>query len=122
MNRRRLLQVSGLGVMAGAALALPRVTGARTTKVAAVPEGTRLTMREPGVYRVSGRVRLDAPQVEIRGISHTQRISWSGLDATGRPTASFTTFEHVDEQSMTRTIRVWGGRLEAVTAVPLDLA
>jgi hypothetical protein len=121
MNRRMLLKVTGLAAIAGAALTLPRVTGPRATPVAAVPEGTRLTMREPGTYRISGRVRLDAPSVEISGITHTQRISWSGLDGAVRPTASFTTFEQFDGRAMTRTIQVRGGQLEAVTAMPIDV-
>ena len=122
MNRRMLLKVTGLAAIAGATLPLPRVTGPRATPVAAVPEGTRLTMREPGTYRISGRVRLDAPQVEISGITHTQRISWSGWAGAAHPIASFTTFEHVDGRAMTRTIQVRGGQLEAVSAVPIDLA
>jgi hypothetical protein len=122
MNRRRLLNLVGLGAIVGAALTLPRVTGPRATSVAAVSSGTRLTMREPGTYRITGRVRLDAPLVEISGITHTQRMSWSGLQGVTQPVASFTTFEHFDGSEMTRTIHLRGGHLEAVTALSMDLA
>jgi hypothetical protein len=90
--------------------------------VAAVPSGGRLAIREPGTYRISGRVRLDAPLVEISGIGHTQQISWSGLEGSGQPVASFTTFERFDRPGMTPIIRVTGGHLESVTAVPVDYA
>jgi hypothetical protein len=122
MNRRILLKVTGLAAIAGAVVTLPRVAERRATMVAAVPDGARLTMREPGTYRISGRVRLDAPLVEISGITHTQRMSWAGLDGTTQPVAGLTTFEHFDGHQMTRTIHVRGGHLEGVTAVPMDLA
>jgi hypothetical protein len=122
MNRRILLKVTGLGAIAGAVVILPRVGDRRPTKTAVTPSDTRLTMREPGTYRISGQVRLDAPVVEISGITHTQRMSWSGLESAKRPIASFTTFEHFDGLEMTRTIHVRGGHLEAVTAVPMDFA
>jgi hypothetical protein len=122
MNRRMLLKVTGLVAIAGAAVTLPRIAERRSATVAAVPDGTRLTMSEPGTYRITGRVRLDAPLVEISGITHTQRMSWSGLNGATQPVAGFTTFEHFDGQQMTRTIRVRGGRLEGVTAVPMNFA
>jgi hypothetical protein len=122
MNRRVFLTMTGLATIAGAVVTLPRAVGRGSDTVASVPSGTRLAIREPGTYRISGRVRLDAPLVEISGITHTQRMSWSGLEGSGRPTASFTTFEHFDGPGMTRMIRVRGGRLEAVTAVPVVLA
>ena len=122
MNRRMLLKVTGLAAIVGAAVTLPRADERRAAVVASVPSSTYLTMHEPGTYRISGRVRLDAPLVEISGITHTQRISWSGLARVERPIASFTTFEHFDGLEMTRTIRVRGGHLEGVTAVPMDFA
>jgi hypothetical protein len=121
MNRRVLLKVAGLMVVGGTVVTLTRAAP-RPETVATVPGGTRLTFREPGTYRITGRVRLDAPQVEISGITHTQRISWSSLDSPERPTAGFTTFEHFDGPEMTRTIRVRGGYLESVTAEPMDFA
>ncbi|MGD9892522.1 MAG: hypothetical protein AB7R89_31575 [Dehalococcoidia bacterium] len=122
MNRRMLLKVTGLLAIAGAAVTLPRVGERRPTITAVTPSATRLTMQEPGTYRISGRVRLDAPQVEINGITHTQRISWSSRDSAKPPIATFTTFEHFDGAELTRTIRVRGGHLESVTSVPMDFA
>ena len=89
---------------------------------ASVPSGTRLTIHEPGTYRISGRVRLEQPLVEISGIAHTQSISWSDVKGSEHPVAVFTTFEHFDRPGMTPAIRVRGGQLEAVVAVPVDFA
>ena len=122
MNRRVLLKVTGLVALAGAVETVSRAAGRHSERVAAVPDGTQLAIREPGTYRIAGRVRLEAPLVEISGISHTQQISWSGLDGAEQPFVSFTTFEHFDEPGMTRTIRVRGGHLEGVSAVPVDFA
>ena len=126
MNRRVFLKLTGLVAVAGVG-ALPFAVRRRSDTVPAVraqdikgSPGTRLTIREPGTYRISGHVRLDEPLVEISGIQHTQRISWSGLEGSARPVASFTTFEHFDGPGMTRMIHVRGGHLEAVTAVPVD--
>jgi hypothetical protein len=122
MNRRALLKVAGLMVVGGTVVTLTRAGASRPDMAASVPDGTRLTIHEPGTYRITGRVRLDAPQVEISGITHTQRISWSNRDRSAQPTAGFTTFEHFDGPEMTRTIHVRGGRLESVTAEPMDFA
>lgn len=132
MNRRVFLKLTGIVAVAGAVAAVPAAArwrpGAGTAGQAAlfetssVPAGIQLTIREPGTYRISGQVRLDQSVVEISGITHTQRISWSDAAATERPLAGFTTFEQFDRSSMTRTITVRGGHLEGVTAVPLDFA
>jgi hypothetical protein len=106
----------------GAVLMLARAGGPRPDAAASVRSDGRLAIDEPGTYRISGRVRLDAPLVEISGIGHTQRISWSGLEGPERPVASFTTFEHFDGPGMMPAIRVHGGHLESVTAVPVDFA
>jgi hypothetical protein len=121
MNRRALLKVAGLMVVGGTVVTLTRAAP-RPETVASVPGGTRLTFSEPGTYRISGRVRLDAPQVEISGITYTQRISWYDRDSAEPPIATFTTYEHFDGPAMTRTIHVRGGYLESVTAVPMDFA
>src|SRR5262245_45057532 len=121
MKRRDFFMVTGLAAIAGAAVTLPRALRGGSATVTAVSSGPRLKIGEPGTYRISGRVRLDAPQVEISGITHAQQISWSGIDGSERPTASFSTFEHFDAPGLTRTIRVRGGRLESVTAVPVVL-
>lgn len=122
MNRRVFLKLTGSVAAAGAVGALSGVAARRAGTAASVPSGTRLTIHEPGTYRITGQVRLDAPLVEISGITETQRISWSGLGGAGRPIASFTAFEHFDGPGMTRTIQVRGGRLESVTAVPVVYA
>jgi hypothetical protein len=122
MNRRALLKVAGLMVVGGTVVTLTRAGASRPETVASVPDGTRLTFSEPGTYRISGRVRLDAPQVEISGITYTQRISWSSRHSTEPPIATFTTIEHLDGPEMARTIQVRGGHLESVTAEPMDFA
>jgi hypothetical protein len=128
MNRRVFLKLTGLVAVAGGGslpFAAQRRSGAVLNKhvqgydVTTVPSGARLTMREPGTYRISGHVRLDEPLVEISGIQHTQRISWSGGNGSERQLASFTTFEHFDGTAMTRTIHIRGGHLETVAAVPV---
>ena len=118
MNRRVFLQLTGLVAVAGATLAERR----HGAEAASVPSGTRLTIREPGTYRISGRVRLEEPLVEIGGATHTQSISWSGVQGAEHRVASFTLFEHFDRPGMTQAIRVRGGRLESVAAVPVDFA
>jgi hypothetical protein len=76
-------------------------------------------VREPGTYRISGRVRLEAPRVEIGGIAHPRQISWSG--AGERPVAEFTTFERFDTPGLTAAIHVRGGQIEALTLQAVDL-
>jgi hypothetical protein len=51
----------------------------------------------------------------------TQSISWSGIEGPERPVAGFTTFERFDRPGMTPDIHVRGGRLEALTILPVDL-
>jgi hypothetical protein len=130
MDRRVFLKLTGLVAAVSALEALPvaaerhpdaaPVERADGLELASVPSGTWLTIREPGTYRISGRVRLDEPLVEISGIADTQWISWSDVEGPERPMAGFTTFEHFDGPGMTPAIRVRGGRLEAVAAVPVD--
>jgi len=130
MDRRVFLKLTGLVAAAGAFEALPvaaerrpdALVAERATdlQVASVPPGPRLTIGAPGTYRISGRVRLQEPLVEISGITHTQWISWSDVDGPEHPMASFTTFEHFDRPGMTPAIRVQGGRLEALTVAPMD--
>ena len=122
MNRRVFLKVTGLIAIAGAVETVRQTAGRRSERAASMPDGIRLTIPEPGTYRITGRVRLEAPLVEISGITHPQQISWSGLAGSEPPLASFTTFEHFDAPGMTRSIHVPGGSLEAVTAVPVHFA
>ena len=130
VDRRLFLKLTGLVAAASALEALPVAAELRPEaapaeraddlELAPVSSGARLTIGEPGTYRISGRVRLEEPLVEISGISATQSISWSQVEGPERPVAGFTTFERFDEPGMTPAIRVLGGRLEAVAAVPVD--
>jgi hypothetical protein len=131
MDRRLFLKLTGLVAAAGALEALPVAAERRPgavlaeqaddLKLAPAPDSTRLLIREPGIYRISGRVQLEEPLVEISGIGETQWISWSDAEGPERPVAGFTTFERFERPGMTPTIRVRGGRLETVAAVPVDL-
>lgn len=131
MDRRVFLKLTGLAAAASALEALPvaaegrphAVLGGRAhdLELASVAAGPRLTVREPGTYRISGLVRLQEPLVEISGITNTQWISWSDVEGPELPVAGFTTFEHFDRAGMTPDIRVRGGRLEALAVVPVDL-
>ena len=78
---------------------------------------TRLGMREPGMYQVSGLVRLEAPTVEISGIANSKQISWSGAGAQVVPFVSFETHEGVGPAP---EITVRGGRLEELTVTRSD--
>lgn len=129
MDRRLFLKLTGLVAAASALDALP-VSAAplpdaapkersRTIEAISAPTTTRVSVREPGLYRITGQVRLDAPQVEIGGISNTQTISWSGPAGAERQVASFTTFEQIDRLSLAPEIRVTGGQLEALSIVPI---
>jgi len=129
MDRRLFLKLTGLVAAASALEALP-VSAAplqdtapsvrsRTIEAISAPSITRLSIREPGLYRISGQVRLDAPLVEISGIANAQQISWSGATGTERPLATFTTFEQVDRLSLAPEIRVTGGQIESLSIVPI---
>jgi hypothetical protein len=78
-------------------------------------------LRPPGTYQFSGTVRLQAPLVEISGVSNTHQISWSP-GALHTPVASFTSFEHFTEPWPMPTIRIEGGQLETMHVVPLSFA
>jgi|SRR3954463_12578044 len=131
MDRRLFLKLTGLAAAASAMPALPAAaaplsTGAPTAGPAAqavnrpaATDGVRLAVREPGTYQIYGQVRLRDSLVEISGISDTQWISWSGVGEA--PLASFTAFEYIDRPGMTSAIRVKGGQLEALRAVPIDV-
>lgn len=122
MDRRAFLKVTGLTALAGAAVGGLRAARLRPGQAASSSDGVRLAIREPGTYRIAGRVRLEAAEVEISGIGETQRISWSGPASAARPTASFATFEHFEAPGLTAMISVRGGSLESVTAMPVDYA
>src|SRR4051794_11751034 len=99
MDRRGFLKLTGLVAAASAWEALPVVAARRPEALlaeqapglglASMPYATRLTVQEPGTYRISGLVRLQEPLVEISGITHKQSISWSGVEGPERPVAGF---------------------------------
>jgi hypothetical protein len=130
MDRRLFLKLTGVVAAASALDALPVAAEghpdaalaerARAVPPASSPSVSRLAIREPGSYRISGVVRLDEPQVQISGIANSQSISWSGIDAPQRPVASFTSLEYFDRPGLTPNIRVLGGRLESLAVVPVD--
>jgi hypothetical protein len=130
MDRRLFLKLTGMIAAASALEALP-VSAAPLTETTplerAVPpapvatsSGVRVSVREPGLYQVSGRVRLDASLVEISGIAHTQTISWSGAAGTDRPVATFLSFEQIDRPERAPEIQVRGGQIESLTIVPVQ--
>src|SRR5712691_8017956 len=130
MDRRSFLKLAGM-MAAGPALRSVPIVGlpdsfsglaevARPSQAALSGPTIPLSIQEPGVYRISGLVRLEAPLVEISGLTHSQSISWSGGAESGAPVASFVSFERFDSPGFKPQIQVQGGRLEALTAVPLD--
>jgi hypothetical protein len=123
MKRRVFLKVTGLVAVAGAVQVLSGLDErTKHTQLTAVSDGTRLTIQEAGTYRITGQVRLEQPLVQITGLGQTQSVSWSGAAGTRQQVTSFTAFEHFDAPGLTRSIRVTGGVLEGVTAVPVEYA
>jgi hypothetical protein len=130
MGRRLFLKLTGLVAAASALEALPvsaaplyddTVTTSRSRTIEAISSATitRVNVSEPGLYRISGQVRLDASQVVISGISNSQTISWSGPAGDDRQVASFTTFEQIDRLSQAPEITVAGGQIESLSIVPI---
>ena len=135
MDRRRFLidtglKVTGLVVAASAFGALPVAAAgpsvaapaepARDLGAATRPSVARLSVREPGGYRISGLVRLHAPVVEISGITNSQQISWSGAAGSESPLVSFSSFEQYTSPGLTPEIRVRGGQLESVSITRIE--
>lgn len=131
MNRRGFLKLTGLIAAAGALDVVPAAAAAdaasrtvpgepmRGLGVVSGSTGTRLAIREPGMYQVSGLVRLEAPLVEISGIANAQQISWSAADDAEPRLASFVSFEQYDGSGVAPDIRVRGGRLESLSVIPV---
>jgi len=107
IDRRFFLKLTGLAGLGAAVGALP-------LRLAHADE----VMQEPGLYQISGTVRLQAPRVLISGISNAQQISWTP-GSLSTPVASFTSFEQFDRPWQTPEIRVSGGTLEAVKVTPI---
>src|SRR4051794_23853833 len=130
MDRRVFLKLTGLLAAASAFDALPVAAAGPTEVVPADvsrdlipssrPSVARLRIGEAGAYRITGTVRLVAPQVEISGISNSQQISWAGPEGAERPLASFTSFEQFSGPGLTPEIRVSGGQIESLSIVRLD--
>jgi hypothetical protein len=113
MDRRLFLKLTAAAAAAGA------LQPALPVAARALPGPAVEPLRAPGTYRISGRVRLREPLVEISGITNAQQITWSGAAAAGW--ASFSSFEHFDEPWRLPRIRVRGGQLGAVAVVPIEL-
>jgi hypothetical protein len=125
MGRRDFLKLTGFAVAASALDALPAAPGggaptvqaATLRPVPAIP-GAQLMISTPGIYQITGRVRLEEPLVEISGIGQTQSITWSGAQGE-QPEAGFTAFEQFDGPGMVPEIRVRGGTLATLTVSPV---
>jgi hypothetical protein len=107
IDRRFFLKLTGA---TGLIAALPRLALAES--------GTEETLGAPGLYQISGTVRLREPQVMISGISNAQQISWSP-GSLSSPVASFTSFEQFDGPWRMPDIRVTGGELQALKVTPI---
>ena len=126
LKRRTFLKVTG-AALAGQALGATAIAGSSMVPFgvpsasAAVLPGVvstqRLTISEPGEYEVSGFVRLQAPSVQITGISNSQQITWSNDGPA--PLVSFTSMESYARAGAVSTIQVLGGQLESVSIRPM---
>jgi hypothetical protein len=115
MDRRTFISLTG-AIGAGVALAsVPAIT-----RRPAAEAGMPLTIAEPGMYRISGVVRFDAPTVEISGITNRQTVSWAGLSEVDQRVSTFMSFEHFAQPGLVRTIHVRGGHLESLSAVLIE--
>lgn len=134
MDRRGFLKRTGLTLTAlvAATSALEALPAAAATPSLAAPTEpvrdlvaaprltvTRLNVRAPGEYRVSGLVRLEAPTVEISGIASARQISWSGALAQPSMLVSFSSVEQYDGLGPAPELTVRGGRLESLSVVPV---
>ena len=95
------------------------VAAAGGVPVAAQAAADERPTRPPGLYQITGRVRLHQPVVEISGISNAQQISWGG---PSQSVASFSSFEQFDAPWQLPPITVNGGRLEALSVMPVDFS
>ena len=124
IDRRFFLKLTGFAVAASALEARPVAAQGIADDppgATAVLDAPPPSLRAPGTYQISGRVRLHEPLVEISGITNAQQISWSA-DAMASPVASFTSFEYFERPWQIPEIRVRGGQLEALSVLPLDFA
>lgn len=117
MDRRLFLKLTGVVAAASAFEGLPTMAAAQ---VESHPQPT--TVYAPGLYQLTGRVRLDEPIVEISGVSNRQQLSWSGTDSGLAPVAGFSSFERFDRPWSVPDIQVRGGQLQALSVVPIEFA
>ena len=110
MDRRLFLKLCGLSAVGAAAGGVP---------VVAQVTADETPTRPPGLYQITGRVRLHQPVVEISGITNAQQISWAG---PSQSVASFSSFEQFDAPWRLPRVTVNGGRLEALSVVPVDFS
>jgi len=128
MDRRVFLKLTGFVAAASAFDALPVAAAemsasaepVRDLGTASRPSVARLRVHEAGMHQISGTVRLDAPLVEISGITNSQQISWSGATGSDGMLVSFSSYETYAGPGLTPEIKVLGGRLESVSIVPVD--
>jgi hypothetical protein len=118
MDRRLFLKLTGLAAATAGALEIVP-TAARANVERSVTESA---LQPPGLYQITGRVRLDAPFVEITGITNAQQITWSGQGTAVPPVAGFSSFEQFDRPWQMPDIQVRGGTLESVSVVPVTIA
>ena len=119
MNRRIFLKLTGLAAASASALGVVPAaaqTGNESPLPYRVPD---TALREPGLYQISGQVRLDAPLVEIDGIANAQQISWSGASMAAPRVAGFSSFETFDRQWRMPDVQIRGGTLEKLWVVPI---
>jgi hypothetical protein len=134
MDRRDFLKVTGLLAAASALEALPAraeqlgslsepLSGERANGLAPIvgADHAAFTVGQIGLYQVTGRVRLEAPRVEILGLTNRQSISWSGRGAV-KPVTSFTSFIYLDQPNVPRSIVVQGGSIESLSTTLVDTA
>jgi hypothetical protein len=123
MYRRDFLKLTGLAASASALGALPAGPPAAQAAELGLPVAPglpALAIPAAGTYQISGRVRLLEPLVEIRSRTTAQSIAWSNAEGSAQPVASFTTFEQFERPGLAPPIEVQGGRLEALSIVPLE--
>jgi hypothetical protein len=126
MDRRLFLKLTSVLAAASAFDALPVAAAgpapagpaetSRDRVPASRPSVARLRVGEAGLYQITGTVRLEAPLVEISGVTNSQQISWSGAPGV----ASFTSFEQLSGPGLTPEVRVSGGQIESLSIARLD--
>jgi hypothetical protein len=118
MDRRLFLKLTGLAAAtAGALEIVPTAVRPNLERPA-----TESTLQAPGLYQITGRVRLDEPLVEITGITNAQQITWSGQGTAVPHVAGFSSFEQFDRPWQMPDIHVRGGTLESMSVVPINIA